>query len=194
MKKVLLTVLFSAALLSNVNAQKVKIGVKGGLNISSLKGNKAGEFFDPTQEVISNPDSRIGFHIGAVIDVKITNKFSVQPEVLYSTNGATIQDYSTIKLDYLSLPISAKYYLIEGFSIEAGPQFSFLVNDVYDYENKSDLDTDAENFDLGINVGLGYELKSGLFLQSRYTFGASTLSSNPVLRNGNFQLSLGYQF
>ena len=146
--------------LSTANAQKVNFGIKGGLNISSLKGNKTGDFFDPTQQITSNPDSRIGFHIGAVAEIKFNNKLSVQPEVLYTTNGAEVQDYSVIKLDYLSLPIMAKYYLVEGFSIEAGPQFSFLVNDVYDYENKADLDTNAENFDLGMRSGISIKIRS----------------------------------
>jgi len=168
-----------------MNAQDVKFGVKAGLNIASINGNDA------------NADARTSLHIGVVSELKIGDQFSIQPELLYSEQGAVVQDFSKIKLDYLSLPILAKYYITDGFSIEAGPQFSFLVNDIVDFEPNvplNDNDTNAENFDLSAAIGLGYNISSKLFAQARYTVGVTTIEENPDIKNGVFQFSLGYQF
>ncbi len=184
MKKLLLAVI-AVFFIGNLNAQDVKFGAKAGLNIASINGGS------------NNADARTGFHIGLISELEISDHFSVQPELLYSMQGSVVEDFSKIKLDYLSLPVLAKYYITEGFSIEAGPQFSFLVNDVIDFDQNvpfDDTDTNAENFDLSAAVGLGYKITSKIFAQARYTVGVTTIEENPDLKNGVFQFSLGYQF
>ncbi len=184
MKKLLLAVI-AVFFIGNVNAQDIKFGVKTGVNIASINGGS------------DNADSRIGFHAGLVSELEISDTFSIQPELLYSTQGASIKNISAINLDYISLPILAKYYVTDAFSIEAGPQFSFLVNDVIDFDSSlalNDADTNAENFDLSAAIGLGYKISSKIFAQVRYTAGITTIEENPDLKNGVFQFSLGYQF
>jgi len=140
-------------------------------------------------------------HIGIVSEIGISDKFSVQPELMFSSQGAKVKGLvpsATVKLDYVAMPIMVKYYIVDGFSVEVGPQFSFLVNDVIDFDNEngsqSDLDTDAENFDLSAAIGLGYKLTSKLFAQARYNVGVTTIEENPDITNGVFQFSVGYQF
>lgn len=179
MKKLLFGLLFLAGALS-INAQSVKFGVKGGLNFATLRGNNL------------DVDSKTGFHLGGVVELKFLDKFSVQPELLYTELG-TKNSNGELKLDYISLPVMAKYYVLDGFFAEAGPQFSFLVRDELDVTGGA-LDPQTEDFDLGLNLGLGYSFKNGLFIQSRYTLGLTALQENPDVRNGAFQLSLGYLF
>jgi hypothetical protein len=91
----------------------------------------------------------------------------------------------------------AKYYIAKGFTVEAGPQFSFLLKDQLvpiDTYNEVRVNTNAENFDFGINVGLGYQFKSGIFFQTRYNLGLIAISENPDIKNGVFQMTLGFQF
>jgi hypothetical protein len=62
----------------------------------------------------------------------------------------------------------AKYYIAKGFTAEAGQQFSFLVKDKLvpiDTYNGNRENTDAENYDFGVKVGLGYQFKSGIFFK-----------------------------
>ena len=33
----------------------------------------------------------------------------------------------TYKIDYITIPLSFRYYMIEGFNLEAGPQFAFFI-------------------------------------------------------------------
>jgi hypothetical protein len=177
---------FAVALIGKVNGQDVKIGVKLGTNIASVNGSNA-----------NNLDSRTGFVFGVTAEIPFTEKFSIQPELLYSAQGAQQGNDYRYDLNYVSLPIMAKYYIAKGFTLEAGPQFSFLVKDQLvpiDTYNGTIENTDAENFDFGVNVGLGYQFKSGIFFQTRYNLGLIAISENPDIKNGVFQMTLGFQF
>lgn len=184
MKKLLFTLLLVAGI-SSVNAQDVKFGVKTGLNVATIRGNNL------------DVDPRVGLHIGGVAELNLTPKFSIQPELLFSQLG-TENSNSKLRTDYISLPIMAKYYLVKGFSIEAGPQFSFLVKDeleiIVNNNNNGIFNPNVSNFDFGLNVGMGYQFEKGFFFQTRYSLGLTTIEENPDVRNGVFQLSLGYQF
>ena len=90
----------------------------------------------------------------------------------------------------------AKYYIAKGFSLEAGPQFSFLVKDelLSDSNNAASANTNAENFDFSANLGLGYQLDNGIFFQTRYNLGLKEVDTTTDVKNGVFQMSLGYQY
>ncbi|MCI2230263.1 PorT family protein [Polaribacter sp. MSW13] len=177
----------ATVLVGTVSAQDVKLGLKLGMNIASVNGHNA-----------NNLDSRTGFVIGATAEVSLTEKFSIQPELLYSAQGAQQRDNFKYDLNYISLPIMAKYYIAKGFTVEAGPQFSFLIKDqlvpIDQYSGTGVQNTDAENFDLAANFGLGYQSKSGIFFQTRYNLGLVAISENPDIKNGVFQITLGFQF
>jgi hypothetical protein len=167
-------------------AKDVKIGIKLGMNIATVNGSEA-----------NNLDSRTGFVIGVAAEIPFTEKFSIQPELLYSAQGAQQRDNFMYDLNYISLPIMAKYYIAKGFTLEAGPQFSFLLKDELvpiNQNNVSSVNTAAENFDLALNLGLGYQFKSGIFFQTRYNLGLIAITENPDIKNGVFQMTLGFQF
>lgn len=185
MKKLcFLTLLATLGLIQQTNAQDIQFGAKAGLNVSNFSGGDA------------DRNSLIGFHVGFISEIPFSAKFSLQPELLYSRQGSEAQDVLKVKVDYLAIPIMAKYYLADRFSLEVGPQFSFLINDKGEYINSDlpDEDTDASNFDVGANVGLGFNLNSNIFVQARYNFGISTVVENPDITNSVFQVSLGYKF
>ncbi|MDN3491826.1 porin family protein [Winogradskyella bathintestinalis] len=185
MKKLLFTVVLATiGFIHQSYAQEITFGAKAGLNVSNFSGGDA------------DRNSLIAFHVGAISEIPLGQRFSLQPELLYSRQGSEAQDVVKIKVDYLAIPIMAKYYIVDDFSIELGPQFSFLINDKGEYINSDlpDADTDASNFDFGANVGLGYNIGTNLFVQARYNFGITTVVENPDITNNVFQLSLGYKF
>lgn len=187
MKKLFFTVALATLVFTAQSyAQDVKFGAKAGLNISNFSGGDA------------DRNSLLSFHVGAVSEIPLSEKFSLQPELIYSRQGSEAQNPESvkIKLDYLSIPIIAKYYLVDGFSLEFGPQASFLINDKAEFIDSDlpDEDTDASGFDFGANAGLGYDITSDLFVQARYYFGITTVAENPDIKNSVFQLSLGYNF
>ena len=77
MKKVMVCLfacLMTLAATECVNAQKVNFGVKAGLNLSTWSYDDA--------------SLRPGFHAGGFATVQFSRMFAVQPEVMYSMEGA----------------------------------------------------------------------------------------------------------
>lgn len=77
MKKIILSSLFVLAV-SFTYAQKAEFGIKGGLNSSNFSGDTEGTDFK----------TRIGFNLGAFAAIKLSEKITLQPEILFSTQGA----------------------------------------------------------------------------------------------------------
>lgn len=197
MKKVLLFLVLGMFGMASVNSQ-IKFGAKAGVNFADITGKNVDSF-----------DGRTSFHFGAVAEIEISEKFSFQPELIYSSQGS---DYSedfegqsfegTVKVDYLNIPLMAKYYIMEGLSIEGGPQIGFLLSakDEYD-DGEDDLKDFLKSTDFGINFGLGYKLDNGLFFSARYNLGLSDNLDNSEFesegaeyKNSVIQLSVGYFF
>ena len=194
MKKLMLTAIIAVIAMVSVNAQS-DFGVKAGVNLATISGDDVG-----------NVDGRTSFHIGGVVEFKISEKFSFQPGLLYSAQGAESSDeefggQEKIELDYLNLPLIAKYYVTEGLSFEAGPQIGFLLSSKYIYELEGsevseDLKDETNSIDFGINLGLGYKLESGLNFGASYNIGMSDVfeEGDGDVKNAVFQISLGYFF
>jgi len=207
MRKInLLLFIVLAAFGFSIQAQNVHFGVKGGVNFATLSGD------------IEDVNSRTSFHLGAVAEISISEKFSVQPELLYSSQGAKSEYIETfegetfsakeeIKVDYISIPIMAKYYVGNGFSIEAGPQVSFLTSSKFEYDysfggisesGSEDYKDFTKGIDFGLGFGAGYKMDSGLNFSARYNLGLSNINDDPEddsnIKNNVFQLSVGYFF
>lgn len=184
MKKLSISLLFALMTIATVNSQN--FGVKAGLNFASISGEDFEDF-----------DAKTGFHFGVVAEIMLSEVFSVQPELLFSTRGASVSedgdDYS-LNLNYITLPLLAKFYPVTGFSIEGGvlPAFNISAKEKYNDES-ADLE-DIKKFDLGAAIGAGYKLPSGLFFQARYNFGLSEIVENVDAKNRVMQLSIGYLF
>lgn len=198
MKKIILSALavcvftFSNAqdLPKTINGLDVTFGAKAGLNLSTLVGD--------THNVSMKP----GFHIGGMAELELTEKLSVQPEILYSLQGAKVDDGTgsdyNYNLSYITLPVIGKYYVIEGLSLEAGPQIGVLIS------AKSKIDGESINhkkntssIDFGANIGAGYKMDSGLNFALRYSLGLANTYDGPGnsnQTNATLQLSVGYFF
>ena len=203
-------------LTSSIVAQEFSYGFKGGLNLASLS-NLDTEFFD---EGSADSKPRISFHLGAVGEYKFSDKFSGQAELLYSGVGGkyeysesgenySYKDEGTYKLDYLSVPILAKYYVNESLSLEGGLQLSFLLSAKEDYESKEVFDGETDTYsytediseylegtDFGLAVGGTYNINGGMFLSLRYVLGLSNINKIALIKNKNrvLQFSVGYKF
>ncbi|CAM4102789.1 porin family protein [Flavobacterium antarcticum] len=183
MKKILTVAAFTILGFASMNAQDLNYGLKGGINIATATGDNSSSF-----------DAVTAFHIGAMAEIKLTEKFSFQPEVLFSGQGTSFND-DIIELRYINVPLMAKYYVAKGLSLEAGPQVGFLVSAKY---LGNDVKDNLAKVDLGLNVGLGYKLDNGLNFGARYNFGLSDVNEikglNDSNKNSVFQFSVGYFF
>lgn len=171
------------------SAQLVTFGVKGGANFASMNGDDA-----------DGLDGRTSFHIGALAELGLTDAFSLQPELLYSGQGFSdsFDGFDvTGKVDYLNIPVMAKYYVIEGLSIEAGPQFGVLTSAEVEGEGESeDIKDLLKTSDFALNIGAGYKMNSGVNFNLRYSLGMTDIpeEGDGDFKHGVLQVSLGYFF
>ncbi len=208
MKKVLLIVT-TVFVFGFVNAQKMKFGVKAGLNIASQN------ITVPTYPGVTySLENVIGVNLGVYGDFKISNKFSVQPELLFSMQGAKLTTAygnqsadETHSLNYLNIPVMAKYFATEKLSIQVGPQIGFLVSATDKINSNitglasssTDSKADYNSVDFGLNFGLGYDFTENISLTTRYNLGLSEVEKNVPSgmtgsKNRVISLSLGYSF
>lgn len=183
MKNFLLLAVLTVLGFLNVNAQEIKFGAKGGLNFANISG-------DNTKGI----DVVTSFNFGVVSEIPISDKFSFQPEIMYSGQGYSFDD-NTVALSYLNIPLMGKYYVTKGLSLEAGPQIGFLLAAKNEKTNVKDS---FNTVDFGVNFGLGYKLDNGLNFGARYNLGLTDINnvegSSSKNKNSVFQLSVGYFF
>lgn len=156
-------------------AQDIKLGLKAGANFASINGA------DDTDNITS-------FHAGAALELNLVPTFSIQAESLFNSVGAEVKTGEDINLDYISVPVMAKFYILpDRLSLMAGPQFSFLIDEAEQvYE--------ANSFDMAAVGGVELRIIKGLFAQARYTIGLNDVYDDFDSKNSVFQLSVGYMF
>lgn len=170
-------------------AQTFQLGIKGGVNISNFTG---GDFKDLDKK------SLVGFHAGGFVSFFLGDHFAIQPEVLFSSQGAKLDnagDEQNLKVSYVNVPVMLKYRFTGGFYLEAGPQIGFKVSEDTDDMTIGDF---AKSTDLSIAGGLGFHSDMGLGIGARYTAGLSKVGDfsvgdfDPDFKNGVLQISLFY--
>jgi hypothetical protein len=181
MKKILLTVM----IISTVNVlfaqkQHVEYGLKGGVNFATLNTDENND--------LSN---RTSFHLGGLAHVHLSKQFAIQPELMYSGQGANSSG-GDIKLSYINAPVIGQYMFGEGFRIQTGPQFGLLVGAK---AGESDAKDNFNGFDLSWTFGAGYLTPSGFGIDARYNLGLTDISKSTTnVKNRVWQLGLFYQF
>lgn len=183
MNKILVLVFVLASIGASYAQVQVALGLKAGANISKFDESAA--------------DNLTSFHAGAFALFKLT-KFGIQPEVLFSQQGASVkqagQDFD-LKTSYMTIPVMLKLYLIGGLNLQAGPQFGFLTKAEF---NGDDYKESLKNSDISANVGLGWDLPFGLTVDARYNIGLSDVTDGDGVFEGStksrvVQVSLGYK-
>lgn len=214
-----------AVLPSAAREHAVKFGIKAGLNISSLNHIQplfdVGD--NPILAAWPHIDPpRAGFAGGIFIHYHRSGAmFGLQADLLYSQQGARIRYEQRPPVDinegplfgggdrkynvnYLNLPVVLKFYPVAGLHLMAGLQPGLMITAkcktpsegmILQRLHIEDVSSHFRRFDLGLPVGLGYDLKCGLVFEGRYNFGL--LEARPE-RNGSrnhvFQLTVGYRF
>lgn len=191
-KLILFTFLFSIISLTIKAQEGTTFGIKGGINISNFTSSSFSKF-----------SSKTGIYFGGIVEFSLKNKFSIQSEILYSKQGSnsvefyyggTSQNFE-FTLDYIQIPVLAKFYIYKNISLELGPSFNFLLNDKG--VNKSDTNRPTQT-DFGKEtefsgiIGATYKLKNNFFTSARYVKGFT--ESMQDRKNSSFQIGIGYMF
>jgi hypothetical protein len=194
---------------ADVYAQESRIGLKGGVNLSTLS-------------IDDNNDKnlKMGFHAGVFNKIGITDKFAIQPELLYSVKGVKYNFDDNVladgnakfNLNYLDLPVKLVFNLSEDFEFQFGPYVSYLLNAIldtyaevlgfWDIDGNDELDRENYNaFDFGVALGLGFDFDP-LVVGFNYNLGLTPVAkedkvSRDILdeaKNSVIQVYVGIKF
>jgi len=206
MKKILL----SAALAgisyftnAQVGIDHISYGVKGGLNLASVKGKD-----------VEGTSTLVGFHGGVQTNIPLTGSFTLQPELFYSAEGTKmkvemqgdgdeiIEGTAKTHLNYLNLPVLLQYQHASGAFAVTGPQIGYLLSAKVKMSGVSeDVKESFNKINLGWTLGVGYVIPATSFgIDVRYNFGLTKLAKGedgePSAKafNRTFQAGVFYRF
>ena len=187
MKKSILVASLLLAISANMQAQSVKFGIKAGLNYANQTGT------DITVNAKTYQTEAItSYHAGLIAEIGIFERLSIQPELLYSTQGATYKNVAgdvKSKVGYVSIPLMVKIGLSKSINLELGPQASFLLSGKDDFVAK-----DPNTFDFSVAGGLGIKVTKSIFISGRYGLGLTEVSKDAKTKNSVVQVSAGIMF
>ena len=172
------------------DAQKGSFGLKAGLNIYKIS----------QLDVIEGSTTKVGWHGGAFYRVPLRSLVYLQPELLYSAEGAKFEeaDFSAkINLNYINVPLMLQLSTPEGFYLETGPQVGFLLNAKTKYseggqDSEEDISEDTKKVMFSWGGGAGY-WSGNVGFGARYNFGLSRMQKDAGDGNNKsngFQVSL----
>ena len=199
MKKLFLMaamMLASAASFAQHAVGKFTIQPKVGINIANLTKSDA--------------DPRIGAVAGAEFEYRAADILGLSFGALYSQQGAKSTDdgaTTTIKLDYINVPILANVYVAPGFAVKVGLQPGFNVSSKVGVKTSgasASVDmNDIKSIDFSIPVGMSYEFNN-FVVDARYNIGVTKWADDVTLgdytfnfsdsKHSVFQITLGYKF
>lgn len=233
MKRLLLSIITLVSILASYaqpEAGTFSLIPRFGVALSNISNAKLGYDTGNNSEMsLQKGKYREGVFGGVDLQYQASDLFAVSIGAFYARQGCKYDDsnlsgiapgtytaYSNCKtnLDYINIPIMAHEYLFEGFSVNAGLQFGFLVDKNEHIEtqnvtiNKDGSYTYADQtskinednllmhtFDLSIPLGISYEY-ANVVLDFRYNIGLTKIYKldSDNCRNKVFALSVGYKF
>lgn len=189
---------------TSVNAQGVKLGVKGGLNVTDMnldsklldKSNCMGGFIGPTIK-FTLPNIGLGIDASALYDyrkAKVTDRANQE---------------KSVKQEQLSIPVNAHYSIGLGSTTSvflfAGPQWSINIGDK-DFEWTKGSSYSFKDSNFSVNAGLGITLMDHLQISANYNIAmgkTADIKARDVLtdltekaksRTNSWQIAVAYFF
>lgn len=188
-------------------------GIKAGTNYSQFRpdlefyGQKALDF-----------KGKIGYYIGGFFDIGISDKSSVRPELLFANQGTkTSSEFYVEYVDQFKdpmvgevvtkvnelmilLPVNFRIELVERFYLELGlqPGYALKRTEVVkklpfdpSLEGEKETYSDFDEFDFGLNGGLGFDLTDRIELNLRYNYGL--IERDNTIKTSVISLGLGFK-
>lgn len=189
------TVLLMVILLVSLHSH-AQWGIKGGLNYSTMTGYTQSKYM-------------LFGHIGGTYETKLSEKWYIQPELLFSAVGCNLKDDGVVLKDghiniyALELPVNLSFrpYLTEHtklvFDVGLYARYGLFGNKTYKYYNDPKVDKspfDSYNrFDTGFNLGIGIQ-KHQVYSIFGFQRGLSHAEKGVDSYHQVFRLSVGYKF
>ena len=193
MKRVIL--LFSLIIWMSVYAEsqnnRFSWGIKAGLNMSGFMSEGA--------------MIKAGYQAGLAGEYRFSHLFALAPELVFSSEGW--REKNCLYLDgnnsekcgtesneyfnYINLPVMAKFYVADKFSMDMGPQIGL---NVYMLGLPRETGSRIYNtFQVGFGLGCTYNFRK-IFVQARYNIGLIDMYKSASSKQYNIQIAVGYRF
>ena len=202
MKRLFSLVVLLSAITMAMQAQNVKFGVKGGLDIQDMK-------FD---ESVINTENKMGWFVGPTLQVSLPiGGLGVDIAGLYDQKETKVNE-ATIKQQSILVPVNARLKLGIGSSagiyVAAGPQFAFNIGDDEfkwnkdGVENTFQLKKSAFSVNLGggiylskhLEIGFVYNIAMGSTADASWGAATDAVFKNDDTKPKSWQISAAYFF
>jgi hypothetical protein len=182
---------------------ELRFGLKAGVNFSNVYDEEGQDFV---------ADGKAGIAAGAFLSVPLGKFIGFQPEIMYSQKGYK-QDFQVLNFGnqeikvtttYLDIPLQLQIKPIEQLTFLVGPQYSYLLDTKYEFNDNSTTNEEDVNSDnlkknvFGFVVGADVNLenfvisgRAGWDISKSNEDGEST---DPRFKNQVIQVTLGYRF
>jgi opacity protein-like surface antigen len=195
MKKLFIAAAALFIFASAARAQNFKWGVDAGVNYGKVTGST---YF--------NRPYTLGFQAGLYAQYQFNDLVGIQPELLFNeinakpkytgthtmSAGYFDMNGSVAPLNFLSLPVLVRFNLSKSFSLQVGPQFDMLMQNItYVYETPTDA---FKKLNVGGTVAAQFDLGNWL-IYGRCNIGITNINNCTVDEKWHtqaFQLGLGY--
>ena len=185
-------------------------GVRAGYSLSKMT-------FDWQQYGKEKLDSKSYFYVGGFAEHFLSEKFSLQGELIYTEIGGKAYSegtdiigndvvyYGTNEINFhypqIQIPVSAKYYPIKKLAFLGGLNFGINLNPnvkfkYHDFFNPSDSDqSNIKTVNIFPFLGTEFHFTEKLFADARYNFNFFNINQEGLsTKIGIFQIGLGYRF
>ena len=195
MRKLILFIVFSLLFTSIYAQTKVRPGIKIGVNNSNITNS----YLEP----------KTGIYVGGFASIKFNNRYTLQPELLYSQQGGNGNSRANedLEIHYISLGVANKFFVSPniGFHLVLGPTLDINAENNMVSVINGNADFDITPIDLAFFGGIGYEFPFGLILEARYKQGLLDVDAfsdsgeyapnyNDNHLNSVFQFGAAYKF
>jgi hypothetical protein len=193
------------------NAQEdpiVRYGIKVGMNVSNTSnGFGSGPSF-------RDPKSKIGTVAGFIVNIPLSYRLTLQPEINYANEGSkqqgippnasssTYTDIYLMKLNFVNIPVMLQYNDEEsGLYLEAGPQLNWIVSSKLETKVTSENTPAEKNIKgyfnsrtLSVGIGAGINLINNIGFGARYTMGVIPITEDiGTMKTNSFYLGVHYK-
>lgn len=197
----LITLLLAAATNASAKVLPVSLGVKGGINMSTLSKK--------------DYKSKVGYNAGITVDLNLPSNLALMTGLEINTKGAKAKEGDwKMNATYLQLPIHLGYkmdlapglsahfdlgpYLAQGIGGKTKFTEVVYIDDVMGTQktSKNTFDNGFDKFDWGLGIGVGVTMLNKIQIRVGYDHGLKNISQTKELklRNRNVSASVGFLF
>lgn len=202
MKRILALMVLLSAITMTTQAQLMKFGIKGGLDLVSMSFN----------ESVFDTSNKAGWFVGPTVQVNLLAGLGADIAAFYDQKTAEVNS-ETIKMKSILVPLNVRYKFglgkTVGIYVAAGPQFGFNVGDSEfkwtdksSYENTFQLKKSNFSINLGagvyltkhLEVGFAYNIAMGKTADASWKQAWDATVKNDDTKAKSWQISAAYFF